>query len=326
MKKKDIISLVAMGIIVVIAYLGALFRSNGNHLDAVIGLLIILAPFALFYVFAVVARNKKGDYVKFWRGASYVSFGLSVILLLGFSSFFMHYFNVMTRVNESKKVYDEIKQEYVEAKIFETNVNLIIQDFKTMYSEYSNSVGDRANTCRSDLETMFNQHEYDKLKAILDQNNSGLSINKSSINQCVDTWLKSVTKNYNDNKNKISLNDFSEALIEDFKVFSAARDLGNLISTYNDHKHLLEKDFANPTALEKFNGVTAVFTFNNSENEWKDIQNIFTEREFNLLSFAIFLVLGVFACSSYVFFKDSTVRPPKKNTSHQDVYSLGHRL
>lgn len=79
MKRKDWISLIAMLIIVFIALMGCQFKANGDWLKAAIDLLFVLIPMALFFVIAVAARNRKGGYIKFWRGLSYVLFGFTIL-------------------------------------------------------------------------------------------------------------------------------------------------------------------------------------------------------------------------------------------------------
>lgn len=308
MKRKNIISLIALGIIVVIVYLAALFRANGNYLDAAISLLLILVPFAFFYIFAVVARNRKGEYVKFWRGASYISFGLSVFFMLIFSFNFMHYFSVISN------------QDKVSEK-----VEIIINDYKSMYEDYEKLVNSRVASYNSDLMTLYNQGQHGRIRDMIDPT---MTVTRTSVTKVTDNWKVMMFKNYSENKKQMmrSVDDYSDALIDNFRVFSAAKELNKLINEYNSHKDQLIEDFSKQSAIEKESGIAPVFTFSNSEAEWIDVQNIFTDSEFNFIAFIVFLVLGAFACSSYIFFKDSTVRPPINKTSRQDVYSLGHRL
>lgn len=308
MKRKDIISLFAMFVIIIIAYLGTLFKANGNHVDAVINLLILLLPLALFFVFAVVARNKKGNFVKFWRISSYVSFAFSVIFLIVISGNFMHYFNVIA------------KQDKVSEK-----VELIIKDYKTMYDEYEKLVNSRVSTYQSELMAMYNQGQYSAIKQLLDPT---MTVSKPALNKVVADWKIMMFKNHSSNKKtmKESVEVFQSVLIDNFSLFSAAGELNTLILQYNDHKKQLEEDFAQTTAIESNDGITPTFSFENSEAEWGNVQDIFKKSGFNFLFFVIYLVLAALACSAYIFFKDTTVRPPKRTVSNQEVYSLGHRL
>jgi len=308
MKKKDIISLFAMAIIVVIAYLGTLFKANGNHVDAVINILILLLPLSLFFIFAVVARNKKGNFVVFWRVSSYISFTIAVFFLLVISGNFMHYFNVIA------------KQDSVSKK-----VELIIKDYKSMYDEYENQVKSRVSSYNSDLMSMYNQNQYSAIKQMIDPT---MTVSKTALNKVIDAWKEKMLRNHHDNKKTMleSVDNFQSALIDNFKVFSAAGELNNLILQYNSHKEQLEKDFAQTTTIENKNGITPIFNFKNREAEWRNVQDIFIKSEFNILFFVIYLVLTTLACSSYIFFKDTTVKAPKRTTSNQEVYSLGHRL
>lgn len=310
MKRKDIISLFAMAIIIIIAYLGTLFKANGNHLDAVINLLILLLPLSLFFIFAVVARNKKGNFVKFWRASSYVSFVLSLVFLMAISGNFMHYFNVIA------------KQDKVSEK-----VELIIKDYKTMYDEYEKLVNSRVSTYQSELMAMYNQGQYSAIKQMIDPT---MTVSKPALNKVVADWKIMMFKNHSSNKKTInkSLEDFQSVLIDNFSLFSAAGELNNLILQYKDHKKQLEEDFAKTTAVENNDGIIPSFIFENSEDEWGNVQDIFRKSGFNFLFFVIYLVLAALACSSYIFFKDTTVRPPTpdKRGSNQEVYSLGHRL
>lgn len=311
MKRKDIISFLAMGLAIIpIAYLGTLFKANGNHIDAVINLLILLLPLALFFVFAVVARNKKGNFVKFWRASSYVSFVISLVFLMVISGNFMHYFNVVA------------KQDKVSEK-----VELIIKDYETMYDEYEKLVKSRVSTYQSELMAMYNQGQYSAIKQMIDPT---MTVTKAALNKVVADWKIMMFTNHSSNKKTMesSVEEYQDVLIDKFSLFSAAGELNNLILQYNDHKKKLEEDFAKTTAVENNDGIAPVFTFENKEAEWGNVQDIFRKSGFNFLFFVIYLVLATLACSAYIFFKDTTVTPPTPNKrgSYPDVYSLGHRL
>lgn len=307
MKRKDIISLVAMCVIIIIAYLGALFM-EGDSIGAVIDLLIILLPLAFFYFFAVLARNRKGNYVKFWRAISYVSFTMAVIFFLLNSINFIHYFNVISKED-----------------IIAEKVKKIITDYQSMYDDYESLVNSRVASYNSDLMTLYNQGQYHRIKALIDPT---MTVTRASIDRVTDDWKVMMFKNHAANKKIMeeSVEKFSDVLIDNFKVFSAAGELNNLITQYTLHKKQLEDDFAKQTAIERMNGIAPIFTFRNSENEWEDVEDMFTKPEFNFLYFIIYLVLVAFACSSYIFFKDTMVKAPKKTLSNQDIYSLGYKL
>ena len=308
MKRKDIISLIAMMIILIIAYLGTLFKANGNYIDALINMMILVLPLSFFFIFAVIARNKTGNFVKFWRASSYISFAVAIVFLLVISGNFMHYFNVIA------------KQDKVSEK-----VELIIKDYISMYDEYEKLVQSRVASYNSELMSMYNQNQYDAIKQMF---HPTMTISKLALEKVADDWKEKMFKNYSGNKRimSTSVTDYQIALIDNFKVFSAAKELNNLISQYNSHKAQLEEDFAQTTAIENSNNITPVFTFKNEEIAWRNVQDIFAKSGFNALFFVIYLVLATLACSTYIFFKDTTVKAPKRTVSNQDVYSLGHRL
>lgn len=308
MKRKDIISLIAMMIILIIAYLGTLFKANGNYIDALINMMILVLPLSLFFIFAVIARNKTGNFVKFWRASSYISFAVAIVFLLVISGNFMHYFNVIA------------KQDKVSEK-----VELIIKDYISMYDEYDKLVQSRVASYKSELMSMYNQNQYDAIKQMF---HPTMTISKLALENVTEVWKEKMFKNYRGNKiiMSTSVKDYQIALIDNFKVFSAAKELNNLISQYNSHKAQLEEDFAQTTAIENSNNITPVFTFKNEEIAWRNVQDIFAKSGFNALFFVIYLVLATLACSTYIFFKDTTVKAPKRTVSNQDVYSLGHRL
>lgn len=315
MKRKDIISVVAMCIIIIIAYLGALF-TEGDSIGAVIILLIILLPLAFFYFFAVLARNRKGNYVKFWRAISYVSFAMAVIFFLINSVYFMHYFDVTSKVSKVSKGSEE--------DTFADKVEKILTDYESMYDDYETLVNSRVASYHSDLMTLYNQGQNNRIKELIDPT---MTVTRASIDRVTDDWKVMMFKNHAANKKIMeeSVKKYS-VLFDNFKVFSAPVEINNLITQYTSHKKQLEDDFAKQTAIERMNGITPVFTFKNSENEWMDVKDIFTKLEFNFRYFIIYLVLVAFACSSYIFFKDTMVKAPKRTLSNQDIYSLGYKL
>ena len=300
-----------MFVIVVISFFGLLFDNNGSYLEAAILLFILLFPLVALYLFSVFARNRKGSYVKFWRLVSYISFTASVIFLFVFSIYFVHCFNVFSAKKEISKAVDHI-----------------LVDYKNMYDAYESQVGARVETYGSESAAYYNQYGSAKTRELLKVT---YKVNLNTLKDLKEKWKEKMFTNHSANKKTMqtSIEKYERVLIDNFSIFSAASDLKNLVSEYNSHKEILEKDYSFQTPFEEYNNESQIFKFNNKEALWSDVEDYFkTTHSYgaNIFIFLVFLVLAVFACSSYIFFKDSTVRAPKRNQCTSDVYSMGHQL
>ena len=147
MKRKDWITLIAMLLILGVALIGEQFISMGNWMDALINLSLKVLPWVLFFVLAVLARKRKGNYMNTYRKGSYVLFAISLVCLLCFiSKPFMHYFNVM---GSQKKV----KQ----------STETILAQCQDMFSDYEKQVGSRVNAYSENVQVkMFKNHSANK--------------------------------------------------------------------------------------------------------------------------------------------------------------------
>lgn len=316
MKRKDWISILAFIVILSVSLIGQQFANFGSWTDAVIIIAILSIPMLLFFILAVFARNRKGNYVKFWRGLSYVAFaGAFIFSMVGYAPSFMHYFNVIG------------SQDFVKEKAI-----LILDDTDKMFVEYKESTKKREEIYESDIQTAINQgHQYNPnstlrkaLKNLPDYNKSNLA------KETAKAWFIERTKNSDKNNEKWTKikPDFKNALINNFNIFTAAAQFDALSTQYDTYKKALTEDYAaNCTEWEKEEGFDTSFTFANKESEWKTAKEIFTDKKFNFGMFLLFIILALLASSSYIFFKDSSVKTPKqRNTTDNAVYQLGHKL
>lgn len=312
MKRKDWISTLALLLILGIAFIGEQFRSNGLWGDAAINLSLVLLPLLVFYIVAVVARNRKGSYVKFWRMLSYVCIAIAVFFLFAISVPFMHYFNVQNRQNKVKE-----------------KVGMIIADCDKMLSEYDEQVKHRYTTYNSDLQSAVNERKWN----VLDNAIPGADPHAPNfVTSTSDSWKVNMFAHHSEmKKNWTNLKPlFQKALIDEFDVFTAAKQVNELVKQYNDFKEKLTEDFERMTPLEKkyktFGNDVPQFKFENKEKEWRDsVAKLFTETKMHVGMFIIFFILALFACSGYIFFKDNTVRTPRSR-KNAEVYELGHKL
>lgn len=308
MKRKDWISLVAMLIIVTVALIGEQFCTQGSWTDAAISISIQLLPLLLFFVFAVVARNRKGSYVKTWRIASYACFAISVVFLLMFSVPFMHYFNVIGNQSQVK-----------------SNVQYILNDCNGMFDAYEKKVSSRVSNYDSNLKIAINQDYKELLNEVFP---TAKNITLKDKNNAVNAWKVKMFTNHAANKQVLEANlpIYKNALIDNFSVFDASGQLHKLITSYNDFKTTLQKDFSELSPSEKILCETYEFKFDNQELKWMNAEKIFTQPSFNFLYFVLYLILALFACTSYIFFKDENVQTPKMRAGDQSVYQCGHKL
>lgn len=312
MKRKDWISTLALLLILGIAFIGEQFRSNGLWGDAAINLSLVFFPLIVFYIIAVVARNRKGSYVKFWRMLSYGCIAIAVFFLFAISVPFMHYFNVQNRQNEVKE-----------------KAGMIIADCDEILNAYDKQVNNRTNTYASNLQSTINECKWDVLrKAIPDCDPHASNFADTTAG----SWKLAMFRNHSEMK-RIWANlkpEFQKALINDFDVFTAAKQVNELVKQYNGFKETLTEDFKKLTPLEKeyktFGNDVPQFKFENKEKEWRDsVAKLFTETKMHVGMFIIFFILALFACSGYIFFKDNTVRTPRSR-KNAEVYELGHKL
>lgn len=310
MKRKDWISLVALLIIVGIALIGEQFHANGEWADGTISLFTKLLPLLVFFIIAVYFRNKKGSYVAWFRRISYVSFAISVVFLFILSLPFMHYFNV---ISSQEKIAIASRQ--------------ILDDCDVMFKEYEIQIGQRVSKFESALQTAINQNHEDFLKkeypTITNFNNRFREQAKNDMTEKV--WFANYYVN-KDSLDTMKKPQFEQVLIQNFNAFSAASELKELFTLYDRYKKLLTTDFSNTTAFERDEHYSAEFKYPDQESSWRKSKDIFTEMDFNLLWFLLFMILALFACSSYIFFKDDNVRVPTLRTDSQSIYDKGHNM
>lgn len=118
-------------------------------------------------------------------------------------------------------------------------------------------------------------------------------------------------------KDKIS--EYTSVLIDNYALFSAPANLKLLLTEFDTDKTKLTKKY---NKCNQDAGKRHTFKYSGKEKEWKNIEELFTEFNVNILYLALYLLLAIIACSSYIFIKDDSVSPPDID----DVYSLGHRL
>lgn len=310
MKRKDWISLIALLIIVGIALIGEQFHANGEWADGGISLLTKLLPLLVFFIIAVYFRNKKGSYVTWFRGLSYVSFAISVALLLVLSMPFMHYFNVIgSRDNIA------------------TASRQILDDCDVMFKEYEKQIGQRISKFESDLQTAINQNHEAFLKKEYPTVNTfdNRFREKAKDDMTEKVWFANFYVN-KDSLNSVKKAQFENILIRDFDAFSAAGELNELFTLYDRYKKLLTDDFSKTTPFERDENYSAEFNYQHHESTWNNSKLIFTQMNFNILWFILYLVLALLTCSSYIFFKDSNVRVPRPRTGSQSIYDKGHNM
>lgn len=305
MKRKDWISLIAMLIIVFIALMGCQFKANGDWLKAAIDLLFVLIPMALFFVIAVVARNRKGGYIKFWRGLSYVLFGFTVLCLLWMSRPVMHYFNVMA----NKQIVTE-------------NVQSILGSCEKMFQKYESEVGSRIITYIEDIKSA-KEGNTKKLRVL-----RNFDPTMTDYDKLVNDWQIAMFTNYEENKKQFEeqRQSFEKALILDFNPFKAAGQFDQLVTQYDSYFKALSKDYSNLTPFEKDERKNIVFESEDIDKVKKEVTSIFAEYAFNFLVFIMYLILAFLACSSYVFFRDETMGKFSKRGTYADVYQKGFQL
>lgn len=309
MKRKDWISLIALLIIIGIALIGEQFHLNGEWRGGAISIIINLVPLLVFFIIAVVFRNKKGSYVKWFRGISYISFAVSVVFLYYFSKPFMHYFNVIGSQDD-----------------ITTAAEQIINDCNVMFKEYEEQINHRVNKYESELKSEINQGHIDFLKNEFPTVNN---FDNRFVTKTVSDMKESVWfANYyvNDSIRKTKQKEFEGVLIDNFDTFRAASELNQLIKQYNDYKKLLSDDFSRTTPFERKDNYDALFNYINNEEKWINIEDYFTKMNFNIIWFAVFIVLAFLACASFIFFKDDSVRAPRPRLGAQSIYEEGFNM
>lgn len=305
MKRKDWISLIAMLTIVFIALMGCQFKANGDWLKAAIDLLFVLIPMALFFVIAVAARNRKGGYIKFWRGLSYVLFGFTILCLLWMSRPVMHYFNVMG----SKQIVTD-------------NVQSILGSCEKMFQKYESEVGSRLTTYKEDIKSA-KEGNIKKLRVLRDSFPT-----MTNYDELVKTWQETMFEVYKDNKRQFEeqRQSFEKALILDFNPFKAAGQFYQLVNQDSIYFGALSAAYSTLTPFEKYEQKNIVFESEDIDKEKKEVTSIFAEYAFNFLVFIMYLILAFLACSSYVFFRDETMGKFSKRGTYADVYQKGFQL
>ena len=305
MKRKDWISLVMMSLIVGIALIGEQFIAKGDWLQALASLSLKLLPLLIFFVFAVVARNRRGSYVQFWRISSYVSFAAAVVCLLLLSFPFMHYFNVMS----SK---DKVSH----------NTTTILDQCDNMFKSYENQVESRIITYKENVKSAYDGNSA-KMDILKKKDNTA-----TSYRSWPDEWQVNMFRNHSANKKQFSEQraDFENALTTNFNPFQAAYQFDQLITQFDSYKKLLSDDYTNLTPFEEDEKLEMTFETASIQQVSDDTLSVFTEPKFNIPVFLAYLVLAFFASASYIFFKDSTVRRPAKNKHQAEVYDKGFKL
>ena len=306
MKRKDWISLVAMLVIVGVALIGEQFVAKGDWLDASINLSLKLIPLVLFFVFAVVARNRKGGHTGFWRGVSYVLFGLSLLCLLWMSVPFMHYFNVM---NSKKAVAD--------------NVTVILDRCNEMFDDYERQVKGRLVAYRENVKSAYAGNS-GKMAVLKEEDQTA-----TSYRTWPDAWQKSMFENPMKNKEQFQSQRkiIENALILNFNPFVAASQFDQLVKQYNRYQDLLAEHFANMTPFEKSEGAKMAFEPASIQSVAGQTMAVFTEPEFNGGIFVAYLILVLFASFSYLFFKDRLITGKFSNKkNYASVYNKGFQL
>lgn len=146
----------------------------------------------------------------------------------------------------------------------------------------------------------------------------------------MDIWEESYMTGYttgSDNKlllDKDKISEYTSVLIDNYALFSAPANLKLLLTEFDTDKTTLTKKY---NKCNQDAGKRHTFKYSGKEKEWKNIEELFTEFNVNILYLALYLLLAIIACSSYIFIKDDSVRAPKKKDNNMDdVYSLGHKL
>lgn len=311
MKRKDWISLLAILLILGVALIGEQFLANGNWIDGAIGLLVVLVPMLVFFFLAVFFRRKKGNYVSWFRSISYVSFVFSFIFLLIISMSFMHYFNVIGSSEEIAK-----------------STRLILDDCNGMFDEYEKLVKSRINGYDSEFQAEIKQGNWEFLRS-LPVFKTITRFDDKTKNTYVNDWKGAMFTNFEVNKDSLEqskIPQFENALINNFNVFNAASQLRDLYTLYERYESMLSDDYSNPTPFEAQRKEELKFVYPNHKETWAGTKDIFTDLYGNNLGFLVFLVLAIFASSSFIFFKDDNVRKPRLKTGSQTIYEKGHNM
>ena len=310
MKRKDWISVIALLIIIGIALVGEQFHASGEWADGAISLMTKLLPMLVFFVIAVFFRNRKGSYVAWYRKISYITFFLMVISLP-----FMHYFNVIGSKEEIATVSRQI-----------------LEDCDAMFNEYEKQINNRASKFKTELDrAVISAQEGDitYINLLKQEYNTQTTYDNrfkdDAIDRYVDLWFANYRAN-KDSLNNIKKPQFEQILIQDFDAFQAAGELNSLFTQYDRYKKLLTDDFSKTTFFERKDNYNPEFTYANHESSWMNAKDIFVKMKFNFLWFLVFLVLALLASSSFIFFKDDTVQPPRKRAGTRSIYERGHKL
>lgn len=306
MKRKDWITLIAMLLILGVALIGEQFISMGNWMDALINLSLKVLPWALFFVLAVLARKRKGNYMNTYRKGSYVLFAISLVCLLCFiSKPFMHYFNVM---GSQKKV----KQ----------STETILAQCQDMFSDYEKQVGSRVNAYSENVKSAYEGNR-EKMNVLIEKDKSA-----TSYRNWPDEWQVKMFKNHSANKKQFDgqKTKFNNALVMNFNPFLAASQFDQLAMQYKNYYKLLSEDFANLTPFEEHDGAERVFEASEIDTVCQETQAIFGKPGFNGAFFLVFLLLSFFSTASYVFIKEDSVRKPSRRNADLSIYDQGFKL
>lgn len=310
MKRKDWISLIALLLIIAIAFLGEFISVQGN-LAITMGNLWYLIPMIILLVGAVLMCQRKGNHTRLFKSLSWISFCLSLVFLFFSADSFMHFFNVQDSAKKEEMI---------------RNTGLVIADISNMHQAYKDGVDKRRQDYQHGLRT-----------AIETQNNSLLN----EVSPLQSKWIPKDAKKFADDwadktmlptykAYKGSLDSISpiidKAIIRDFNIFTAGGEFTSLQTLYNLHKLKLSEKYSTLNKIEESEGASHELIYTNQEEMWKDSHRIFETKEFNLAGCIIFIILAFLASFTFLCIKDESIRKPKMRTNVQNVYSAGHRL
>lgn len=304
MKRKDWISLTAGSIIAVITFLGLCVATTKYWLPAVIVFILMV----FFFIMAVVARKRKGGHIGFWRGLSYVLFGLTVLCLLMGAVPFTHFFHVIG----SK---DEVAE----------NVTNILEKCDKLFTTYEDGIGDRLRTYEEEVKDAYHGSKI-KMEILIESDRSA-----TNYNEFPKKWVEARLLNFKSNKEQFEKQKpkFENVLIHNFNPFILTREFNQLKEQYQKYYDFLSEEYGKKTPFEEAYEVEIVFKPKGIDKETEVVNNILSLNKSSIRFdwfIILYLVLAFFACSSYIFFKDETMGKFSKKGTYADVYEKGIQL
>lgn len=315
MKRKTLISVLAILFIALVSLLGELFCAKGVWLDALINFSLKFLPFLILFITSITMVTKKGGYSSMFRVLGWISFVASICCLFLLSKPFMHYFNVMNNQ-------EQVKQ----------STKLAIEDYSKMFNEYEETVSSRVNKYMARLRTAIAEKDNALLYAVQNSTTKTVMIDLAFANKAVDAWKESMFTRHAECKRQWEGKEgqkaqYLEGLTTNFNMFTSAKLFDGLVSLYDSYKEKLSETYASCNPIEEYDikqGKSSApsLEFENKEKDWKKTQRLFVVPTFNLLFFILFIILAALASFAFFFIKIELVKRPKKSDG-SGVYREG---